>query len=422
MNKQNTPQGFVKITTSNQYALSIHTDDAAHQQYAASQKHTKKTRALTKKARKHEQEQDVYLPLHDMSFLQHAGSAYDDLRQLPSPDVGALLYVLYLRYTEDKIYTALGNSVLISINPYKEIEELYGDDLHEETRRGRTESVGASGGTSLAARPHIFSIAERAYSDLLSTQTNQAILISGESGSGKTEATKRCLRYLVAESGSNSNIERRLLSANPVLEAFGNALTTRNHNSSRFGKWVEISFGTNNLISGCMTTPYLLEKSRVVQFDKGESNYHVLHILAQECYSDVRARHGVAKHHQCRILHSNLDKVTHGYDDDENGANGGESKVDSSYVPPVLHEVDDGKVDDVMKNSVDRHKNFRRICQSMDMLDFSDVEIDMLWRVLSIVLHLGNLVCVESKEERDEATTVRRHSLRPLLASPLEHF
>mgnify|MGYP001493254218 FL=1 len=110
------------------------------------------------------------------------------------------------------------------------------------------------------------------------------------------------------------------------------------------------------------------------------------------------------------------------YDDDENGANGGESKVDSSYVPPVLHEVDDGKVDDVMKNSVDRHKNFRRICQSMDMLDFSDVEIDMLWRVLSIVLHLGNLVCVESKEERDEATTVRRHSLRPLLASPLEHF
>ena len=284
--------GYIEITPSEQYSLTVRTDVAAVRPSYLSNPQKQKTKQTHATRHKHTSTAPLptlYLPLTDLSFLTQLPSTYDDLRSLPAPDLGALLYIIYSRYQQDNIYTALGNSVLISINPYKQIDHLYGADLHQEIRSGRSETVQQNtSSTTNPTTPHIFTVAERAYSNLLSTQKNQAILISGESGSGKTEATKRCLRYLVAESGSNSNIERRLLSANPVLESFGNARTTRNHNSSRFGKWVEIRFGTTNLICGCATTAYLLEKSRVVAFDQGESNYHVLHILAQECRPDVR--------------------------------------------------------------------------------------------------------------------------------------
>ena len=394
------PVGFVEIPPSNtQCPLTIRTDVAVVQpRYRAWQKNStpkaspssaRSTSSRHKKKLQEQQAQEpIYLPLYDISFLQQP-NVYHDLSQLPSPDIGALLYILSYRYGNDQIYTALGNSVLVSVNPYKQIEALYSEELHQKIRSGRSEMV------SNGAIPHIFSIAELAYSNLLSTKRNQAILISGESGSGKTEATKRCLRYLVAESGSNSNIERRLLSANPVLESFGNARTSRNHNSSRFGKWVEIRFGSNNLISGCVTTSYLLEKSRVVAFDQGESNYHVLHVLAKYCYPDVRQRHQVALHHRCRILHANHMKHTHGYNEDPS--------LDT-YRPPVLRTGRQIEGQLPAEEEEDECVHFRNICQAMDMLDFSDREIDMLWRVLSIVLHLGNLVCVESTEENNTTT------------------
>lgn len=375
------PHGFIEYLPTTKYSLNVRTDvSTILPWYLNNQKELKRKQQhlkTSKQKKKYDDQQKqlpVYLPLHDLSFLHQKPSTYNDLRQLPSPDLGALLYIIYQRYNNDQIYTALGQSVLISINPYKQIEELYSDDLHQIIRNGRTESNEDS-------QPHIFTIAERAYSNLLSTNKNQAILISGESGSGKTEATKRCLRYLVAESGSNSNIERRLLSANPILESFGNARTTRNHNSSRFGKWVEIRFGDNNLISGCVTTSYLLEKSRVVAYDQGESNYHVLHLLAKECFDDIRSRHSVAQHHRCRIL----------YPDDQKGNQGYEmNPVHDTYISPKLKGEDGDK-----NGTKDAHAQFRQICQAMDMLDFSDIEIDMLWRILSIVLHLGNLVCVD---------------------------
>lgn len=129
--------------------------------------------------------------------------------------------------------------------------------------------------------PHVYVIAEAAYRGMLIEQKRQAILISGESGAGKTEAVKACLRYIVARSSAASAesanlggggsietsryVEECIMQANPLLEAFGNAKTLRNGNSSRFGKWIEIHFDASGFITSSRITSYLLEKSRVVE-------------------------------------------------------------------------------------------------------------------------------------------------------------
>ena len=123
--------------------------------------------------------------------------------------------------------------------------------------------------------PHVWVLAEAAFRGMLVEQKQQAILISGESGAGKTEAAKYCLRYIVARCGAAGRaggaggtadfVEQCILQANPLLEALGNAKTVRNSNSSRFGKWVEIQFDASGGISSSRITSYLLEKSRVVE-------------------------------------------------------------------------------------------------------------------------------------------------------------
>ncbi len=120
---------------------------------------------------------------------------------------------------------------------------------------------------------------------LLLDGCEQAILISGESGAGKTEATKHCLGFLAEVGGSESGVESKVLQANPLLEAFGNAKTLRNNNSSRFGKWIEVKFNGTGQISNGHIINYLLEKSRVVYQSKEERNFHIFyqHVCAL-CY------------------------------------------------------------------------------------------------------------------------------------------
>jgi len=114
---------------------------------------------------------------------------------------------------------------------------------------------------------------------MLYDKKNQSILISGESGAGKTEATKQCLAFFAEVAGSESNVEQKIVQANPILEAFGNAKTLRNNNSSRFGKYMEIHFDKFGKIVGARTENYLLEKSRVVTQTPGERNYHIFYQL-----------------------------------------------------------------------------------------------------------------------------------------------
>jgi myosin I len=162
--------------------------------------------------------------------------------------------------------------VLISVNPFKNINNLYSASAVSK-HKGRY---------LYELPPHVFALAEQAYRSLMTEREDQCVIISGESGAGKTEASKKIMQYIAAVSGSGSEIERvkdQILKSNPVLEAFGNAKTVRNNNSSRFGKYMEIFFDLQGDPVGGRITNYLLEKSRVVQPGAGERSFHIFYQL-----------------------------------------------------------------------------------------------------------------------------------------------
>ena len=156
----------------------------------------------------------------------------DDLIMIENVNDGSIIYTLNKRYTAGQLYTWVGTShrVLVAVNPYKKLP-IYGQD---EITRHREKSP------NIDVPPHIYDIANDSYDEMLFDGKHQSILISGESGAGKTEATKHCLKFWAKVAGSKNGVEERLIQANPVLEAFGNAKTIRNNNSSRFGKWQEV--------------------------------------------------------------------------------------------------------------------------------------------------------------------------------------
>jgi myosin-5 len=188
----------------------------------------------------------------------------DDLMQLSYLNEPSVLYNLNYRYNQDMIYTKAG-PVLVAVNPFKEVP-LYGNRYIEAYRKKSNES------------PHVYAIADTAIREMIRDEVNQSIIISGESGAGKTETAKIAMQYLAAL-GGGSGIEYEILKTNPILEAFGNAKTLRNDNSSRFGKLIEIHFSESGKISGAQIQTFLLEKSRVVQCAEGERSYHIFYQL-----------------------------------------------------------------------------------------------------------------------------------------------
>ena len=128
--------------------------------------------------------------------------------------------------------------------------------------------------------PHVFAIADKAYRDMKVLRISQSVIVSGESGAGKTETTKHMLKYLTECYGAHAGpIEQRIVESNPLLEAFGNAKTMRNNNSSRFGKFIEIHFDKKALVNGGHISHYLLEKSRICVQSSEERNYHIFYRL-----------------------------------------------------------------------------------------------------------------------------------------------
>ena len=194
-----------------------------------------------------------------------------------------ILHNLRARFVEDVVYTNIG-TILVSINPFKWIDGLYRSELiHEHLHLPPGE----------IASPHVFQIAAAAFHGLRNERANQSIIISGESGAGKTEATKKCLQFFAEAAGSadkSSGMENKLLSANPILEAFGNAKTVRNNNSSRFGKWMEVHFNGRAQICGSRIINYLLEKSRVVFQAPNERNYHIFYMITAASPPEMRTR------------------------------------------------------------------------------------------------------------------------------------
>eukprot|EP00268_Persea_americana_P032472 TRINITY_DN3195_c0_g1_i3.p1 TRINITY_DN3195_c0_g1~~TRINITY_DN3195_c0_g1_i3.p1 ORF type:complete len:1213 (-),score=284.25 TRINITY_DN3195_c0_g1_i3:285-3923(-) len=226
----------------------------------------------------------------------------DDLMQLSYLNEPSVLYNLQYRYSHDMIYTKAG-PVLVAINPFKEVP-LYGNDYIEAYRRKSVED------------PHVYAIADTAIREMIRDEVNQSIIISGESGAGKTETAKIAMQYLAAL-GGGSGIEYEILKTNPILEAFGNAKTSRNDNSSRFGKLIEIHFSVTGKISGAKIQTFLLEKSRVVQCAEGERSYHIFYQLCAGAPPALREKLNLKSAHDYKYMkQSNCFSIT-GVDDAE---------------------------------------------------------------------------------------------------------
>lgn len=195
----------------------------------------------------------------------------DDLVLLPKVTNEGIMLNLHKRYTRDRIYTNIG-PVLVSVNPFRWIKGLCDDEnVLEYKGRFRYE-----------VQPNIFALAEDAYREMKNQQENQCIIITGESGAGKTEAAKLIMKYIAAVSGNAQDIayvKDIIMDSNPLLEAFGNAKTLRNNNSSRFGKYFEIQFNRVGDPCGGHISHYLLEKTRVVSRLKNERSFHIFYQL-----------------------------------------------------------------------------------------------------------------------------------------------
>jgi myosin heavy subunit len=267
----------------------------------------------------------------------------DDLVLLDRMSAPLILYNLKQRFQSDQIYTSVG-TILISVNPYKLIPSLYS---------GETKDKYIHRGMKTDFPPHVYNIAHHAYKGMRDFTQNQSIIISGESGAGKTEATKQVLSFLAKCAGSVGGIEKKVLQANPILEAFGNAKTVRNDNSSRFGKYMEIFFDNSGKINGSETKNYLLEKIRVVRPMQTERNFHIFYQLVK-CSSAAE-----------RKKYSILGNV-------------------ESYRYLTLGEC-------TTVPTIDDERDFKEVGRALADLQFSGDEIDQVFELTSAVMSLGNI-------------------------------
>lgn len=238
-------------------------------------------------------------------------SQAENLISLPYLHEPAILYCLQERYSTSNIYTYTG-PILIAMNPFKSVPLYSSQILESYYNFGLLKSQGIESSTMLS--PHVFAIADAAYRDMMNiilhhgsqkNSGNQSILISGESGAGKTESTKIVLRYLTTVGNSSSGVQPetgsvmdKVLQSNPILEAFGNARTLRNDNSSRFGKYIELNFNKRgNLIGGTIRT-YLLEKVRLASQQLGERNFHIFYQIAAGASPEEKLNWKLGEIHQ----------------------------------------------------------------------------------------------------------------------------
>ncbi|KAM7002579.1 LOW QUALITY PROTEIN: unconventional myosin-Va-like [Tautogolabrus adspersus] len=279
----------------------------------------------------------------------------NDLTALSYLHEPAVLHNLKVRFIDSKlIYTYCG-IVLVAINPYESVP-IYEADI-----------INAYSGQNMGDMdPHIFAVAEEAYKQMARDERNQSIIVSGESGAGKTVSAKYAMRYFatVSFSSSEANIEDRVLASSPIMEALGNAKTTRNDNSSRFGKYIEIGFDKKLSITGANMRTYLLEKSRVVFQAHGERNYHVFYQLC-------------ASSHLPEFKAFKL-----GCAEDFHYTNQGQS--------PVIDGVDDAK----------EMCNTRK---AFSLLGISEADQMAIYQILAAILHLSN---VEVKDQSADRSSI----------------
>ncbi|OAD08469.1 hypothetical protein MUCCIDRAFT_116620, partial [Mucor lusitanicus CBS 277.49] len=258
---------------------------------------------------------------------------------------------LQLRWKNGDIYTYIGH-VLISVNPFKDLG-IYTDEILQSYK----------GKNLLEGTPHVFAIAEASYHHMNSYKENQCIIISGESGAGKTEAAKRIMQYIAAVSEGKSaaiqEIKDMVLATNPLLESFGCAKTLRNNNSSRHGKYLEIQFSTQGEPVGAVITNYLLEKNRVVGQIENERNFHIFYQLTKSAPAEYKEQYGLQ---------------------------GPESFLYTSRS----NCLDVEGINDV--------NDFNDTLKAMDIIGLQQAEKDNIFKMLSVILWLGNVVFAENEQ------------------------
>ncbi|KAL0491036.1 myosin I heavy chain [Acrasis kona] len=272
----------------------------------------------------------------------------DDMVLLGKLNNDEIVTNLKKRYLSDIIYTYISD-VLISVNPFKLIPNSCGPE-QIELYKGRYR---------YEVPPHVFALAENAYRKMVNEGDNQCVIISGESGAGKTEASKLIMQYIAAVSGKSDGVEkvkRIILESNPLLEAFGNAKTIRNNNSSRFGKYFEIQFDAGGDPKGGKITNYLLEKSRVVSQSKNERNFHIFYQLLVGATQREKDEFGLTRPEDYAYLNK-----------------GGCYTVDG--------------IDDVAE--------FKDTKRAMDVMGITQQEQKNIFQLLAGILWLGNIQFVE---------------------------
>ncbi|XP_008289780.1 unconventional myosin-IXa-like isoform X2 [Stegastes partitus] len=310
--------------------------------------------------------------LVERGFLpQPAGSdPPSDLCALPELTERALLESLRARFRQEKIYTYIG-SILIVINPFQFLP-IYNPKyvkLYDNHTLGKLE-------------PHIYAVADVAYHAMLQRRKNQCIVISGESGSGKTQSTNFLIHHLTAlsQKGFASGVEQIILGAGPVLEAFGNAKTAHNNNSSRFGKFIQVNYQESGTVRGAYVEKYLLEKSRLVYQEHNERNYHVFYYLLA-------------------------------------GASEEERKAFHLLQPEEYHYLN--QQDCFTVEGEDLKHDFERLQLAMEMVGFLPTTRKQIFSLLSAILHLGN-IRYKKKTYRDDSIDICNPEVLPIVSELLE--
>ncbi|CAK4650621.1 unnamed protein product [Aphanomyces euteiches] len=284
-----------------------------------------------------------------------------DLTSLVHLNEPAILNALQVRFRKQEIYTSTG-SILVAVNPFQPLP------LYDSATQQRYIDHGnrtAQGEKLRPLPPHVYAVADKAFRDMhaVTTTANQSILVSGESGAGKTETTKFLMMYLAAVSAatttagtcsqSDSSIRHRVLESNPILEAFGNAKTTRNNNSSRFGKFIRLGFDAMGALRGASVSTYLLERVRLVSQMAGERNYHIFYELIRGATPTDLASLG----------------LTPGVE--------------------AFHYINQSGCYN-RQDGVDDAAQFRKTIQAMETLGITHEEQQSVMRLVAAVLHLGN--------------------------------
>jgi len=270
-------------------------------------------------------------------------------------------------YYENIIYSYVGN-VVISMNPFNTLP-IY-DNATIEKYRGRN-------AFDPKLPPHIYALADNAFSDMRWRGRDQVVIISGESGAGKTEAAKKVMQYVAAVSGSSGEVTRikeRLLQTNPLMESFGNAKTNKNDNSSRFGKYMDIQFDFKGEPAGGKITTYLLEKARLCRLGQGERNFHIFYQLL----AGKAGKLGMAS-----------------------------SPLDYAYL----------KAGDATVKGLNDMQWLKEVEDSFRSIGFTAEEQDAIWKVLGSILLLGNVKFASEGGAGSTATNIDQNITKFLACS-----